>query len=54
MGFENHLGLSSAYSCFMLTHMPNKSVLKLQDEMESTLKKLKVVEEGVTKVKGGS
>lgn len=52
VGFENHPGLSSAYSRFMLTHMPNKAVLKLQTEMETTVKKLKVVEEGVNKATG--
>lgn len=52
VGFENHAGLSSAYSRFMLTNMPNKAVTKLQAEMESSLKKLKSVEEGVKKVEG--
>ena len=41
VGFENHSGLSSAYSRFMLTHMPNKALSKLQVEMDSTVKKMK-------------
>lgn len=52
VGFANHSGLSSAYSRFMLTHMPNKAVTKLQLEMDSTMKKLKAMEEKVTKVEG--
>lgn len=52
VGFANHSGLSSAYSRFMLTHMPNKTVTKLQLEMDSTMKKLKAMEEKVTKVEG--
>lgn len=52
VGFENHPGLSSAYSRFMLTNMPNKAVLKLQGEMEVAVKKLKEVEAGVTKATG--
>ena len=35
----------------MLIHMPNKAVSKLQVEMDSTVKKMKTVEEGVEKVK---
>ena len=50
MGFENHSGLSSVYSRFMLTHMPNKAVNKLQGEMESSVKKVKVMEDKLTKV----
>ena len=52
VGFENHSGLSSAYSRFMLTHMPNKDVTKLQTEMEGTVKKVKAMEEKLTKVEG--
>ncbi|GFH58769.1 predicted protein [Chaetoceros tenuissimus] len=52
VGFENHSGLSSAYSRFMLTHMPNKAVTKLQTEMEGTVKKVKAIEEKLTKVEG--
>ena len=52
VGFENHSGLSSAYSRFMLTHMPNKAVNKLQVELDSTVKKVKALEEKVTKVEG--
>ncbi|GFH61180.1 predicted protein [Chaetoceros tenuissimus] len=52
VGFENHSGLSSAYSRFMLTHMPNIAVTKLQTEMESTVKKVKAAEEKLTKVEG--
>ncbi|GFH50736.1 predicted protein [Chaetoceros tenuissimus] len=52
VGFENHSGLSSAYSRFMLTHMPNKAVTKLQTEMESMVKKVKAMEEKLTKVEG--
>lgn len=50
VGFENHSGLSSAYSRFMLTHMPNKAVTKLQTEMESTVKKVKGMEDKLIKV----
>ena len=50
VGVENHSGLSSASSRFMLTHMPNKAVTKLQTEMESTVKKVKGMEDKLTKV----